>query len=156
MTITKFIQLDLNNLAVVNHPESGSSFLSNNAAQNLQPENSEMILGNGKQIRIKNHMVGLLDNGIFIAERQLKKKFRIHSGWGISKLLLVELDGVHAKKILFKIKDEADLVYSLEVTPRNWLNRGIEYHNPALDEDQLVLPETSFDRKIPVSLKVIR
>jgi hypothetical protein len=123
-----------------------------------QEEPLEMILGSGKQIKIKGKFIGILDNGIFVAERKLHKKFRLYNGWGLSRTLINQLVQVGAKRIIFKIKDEESkiLVYTLEVTPINWQNRGIPYHNPALKEDQFVLPETSFDRKVIPSLRVVK
>jgi len=117
----------------------------------------EMIVGSGKQIRIKGKFIGILDSGIFVAERKLSKKFRLYNGWGLSRDLINELIQVATKKIIFKIRDEKTqaLAYTLEVTPSNWHNRGIQYYNPALKEDQFILPETSFDRKISPSVKII-
>jgi hypothetical protein len=144
MTI-KYAQLNLNNLEVVT-----------NTPIPKVPESNEMILGHGKEIKIKGNRVGHLDQGIFIADRQVKRKFRLHNGWGLSKLLLQELEGIHAKNILFRIKDETDLVYTLEVSPSNWIRKGIDYFNPALQEVQLILPETSFDKKVFSNVRVIR
>jgi len=141
----KDIQLNLNNLEVVTEKPIPSSL-----------ENNEMLLGFGKQIKIKGHFIGFLDQGIFIAERQLKRKFRLYDGWGLSRQLIYELFSVGSKKIIFRIKDEEQLVYILETSPLNWQRKGIEYFNPALQENQLVLPETSFDRKILSSVRIIR
>ena len=145
MNITKYAQMNLNNLRVATNTPIPKA-----------PESNEMIIGFGKDIKIKGHFVGFLDQGIFVAERQLRKKFRLHNGWGLSKQLIHELFSVGAKKILFRIKDEEQLVYTLETSPLNWERKGIDYFNPTLQENQLILTETSFDRKILSSVRVIR
>jgi len=114
-----------------------------------------MILGQGKQIRINGNYIGFLEGRNFIAERQLGKKFRLYNGWGMSKELLNELVDC-VEKIIFNIKDKGKLCYTLEVVPKNWLERGIAYYNPALREDQFILSETSFDRRIIPSVKVVK
>jgi hypothetical protein len=115
------------------------------------------ILGSGNVVRIKGNFIGMLNNGVFTATRKKANLFRQFAGWGLSRQLIFELVQTHARQIVFNIEDEEGRTsYILQVTPENWLHKGTPYTNPKLKEDQLVLPEALWDKKIPASVRVIR
>lgn len=138
--------------------ESFEQYMRQEGEDNMVDDKEEVsigILGQGKQIVIKGNFIGMLDNGILMCERKLGKKFRRYDGWGISRQLIHELCDIGAKKIIFNIKEEHKTAYILETSPESWKLRGIPFFNPKLKEDQLILPESLWDRKIMRKVRIL-
>lgn len=126
--------------------------------QGISSRGIEMIIGKGKQIKIGRNFIGTLENGNLLCDRCVKGKFQLYDGWGMSKELIEDLAGIWTK-IFFRVWDSQNepkkLLYTLEVSASDWLKKGIDYNNKFLKEQQLILPENMWNRKIMASVRMI-
>jgi hypothetical protein len=140
-------------LRIANGDSLAVKNVSQKTSSSAETSNEKDILGNGNVVRIKGNFIGMLNNGVLTCDRKLSGKFRNMDGWGLSRQLIFELVQTHARQIVFNIEDDGQTAYILQVTPENWLHKGTPYRNPKLDEDQLVLPESLWDKKIKASVR---
>lgn len=118
----------------------------------------------GKQMTIpkirnprKKYKVGFLTADlVFMMNRQASGLFRIYNGWGTNVQLLKDLADKGCREMRMMVKDGKELKYILTVTPQHWLSKGIPYVNKKLgNEEQLILPEQNFDRRILAAVEVV-
>src|SRR3990167_6814442 len=111
---------------------------------------------NGKQLIINGKRIGnMTSDGMFIMHKKAIGKFRLYDGWGLGQHIITDLCRRECRGIQMLVEgDDGKLSYTLYVSPQKWLQRGLVYHNPKLHEKQLILPETSFDKKVMATLEV--